>query len=95
MPSSVEASHDQGMRIKCNGQRSLSRARADALPLMPISLVMHRQMATDPATVGLKLLIEEIYADRQVENDTARTSDPCVKGSRMVRRHLADADAAS
>ena len=58
-----------------NSKVSLVKAPL-ALPSMPISLIMHKQMATDPATIWLKRLIEEIYADRQTRNDAARASSP-------------------
>ncbi|WP_349962921.1 LysR family transcriptional regulator [Rhizobium sp. ZPR3] len=49
------------------------------LPVMPISLIIHKQMATDPATTWLKGLIEEIYADRQKRKEAARTVSPLVR----------------
>ncbi|PSH70871.1 LysR family transcriptional regulator [Phyllobacterium brassicacearum] len=42
------------------------------LPSMPISLIIHKQMAGDPATAWLKWLIEKIYADREVRKGAAR-----------------------
>ncbi|PDT18649.1 LysR family transcriptional regulator [Rhizobium sp. J15] len=46
------------------------------LPSMPISLIIHWQMATDPATIWFKGLIEEIYADRQIRKDAAGGKSP-------------------
>ncbi|PSH57415.1 hypothetical protein CU102_28085 [Phyllobacterium brassicacearum] len=43
-----------------------------ALPSMPISLIIHKQMASDPATAWLKRLMEKIYADREVRKGTPR-----------------------
>lgn len=45
------------------------------LPSMPISLIIHKQMATDPATIWLKELIEEIYTQRQIRKDVARLTN--------------------
>lgn len=49
-----------------------------ALPSMPISLIIHKQMASDPATTWLKRLIEGIYADRQIRKEAARAAGPFV-----------------
>ncbi|WP_164740459.1 LysR family transcriptional regulator [Rhizobium chutanense] len=45
-----------------------------ALPSMPISLLIHKQMASDPATMWLKRLMEEIYADRQRRKEARRAT---------------------
>ena len=36
-----------------------------SLPPVTISLILHRQMATDSATIWLRALMEEIFADWQ------------------------------
>lgn len=51
------------------------------LPISPvtISLILHRQMATDPATIWLRQLVEQLFNDWQSRKSAAWVDSPYVR----------------